>query len=110
MGRKGCGFRPEGHGQKSDGDDADALERKRGFDEDDQVNLFQDTHAGANKNRRGLGANRGKDAVRISRARRRRQGARRTTSVTPRRRRPRRRNLLNGKRSRGKFSQRRMDR
>ena len=56
------GFRPEGHGQKSDGDDADALERKRGFDEDDQVNLFQDTHAGANKNRRGLGANRGKDA------------------------------------------------
>jgi len=56
------GFRPEGHGQKSDGDDADALERKRGFDEDDQVNLFEDTHAGANKNRRGLGANRGKDA------------------------------------------------
>ena len=57
------GFRPEGHGKKPEDADADALERKRGFDEDDQVNLFQDTHAGANKNRRGLGAGQGRDAA-----------------------------------------------
>lgn len=56
------GFRPEGHGKKDVGEDVDALERKRGFDEDDQINLFQDTHAGANKNRQGLGAKRGRDA------------------------------------------------
>ena len=56
------GFRPEGHGKKPEDEDVDALERKRGFDEDDQVNLFKDTHAGANKNRQGLGAGRGRDA------------------------------------------------
>ena len=50
------GFRPEGHGGGGNSDDMDALERKRGFDEDDQTKLFEDTHAGANKNRQGLGA------------------------------------------------------
>ena len=55
------GFRPEGHGG-ANGDDMDALERKRGFDEDDQTKLFEDTHAGANKNRQGLGAGVGRAA------------------------------------------------
>jgi len=55
------GFRPEGHGG-ANGADAEALERKRGFDEDDQTKLFEDTHAGANKNRHGLGAGVGRAA------------------------------------------------
>jgi Pin2-interacting protein X1 len=56
------GFRPEGHGDGVKGD-VESLERKRGFDEDDQVNLFESTTAGANKNRRGLGSGQGRDAA-----------------------------------------------
>ena len=56
------GFRPEGHGETTKNEETHALERRRGFDEDDQVNLFESTTAGANKNRRGLGASRGKAA------------------------------------------------